>query len=336
MDILQKFQKRQDTFWSQTVSEWFGASNSKEKQLCFAPRCASRNQYSSFCLMARRAHCSGRCFAHSLTRGSTQVKSCKVLVHYIMILHAFLTGFLHVFYPQKSQHWIFADLNMFCPIWTHIPSLLLGSLYLHAFNASNRTSHNNFFDSDCLGLGSLAISIAPKAFWPDCSGNCALWSVSTRDWWGRCAAHGFDMDLTWEAYCVNLCHCRAKVRGVALPLGKLGVRMVRLVSRVSWPTEMHCTREHKWVGADGYFHISMNLWMFLRYLVSFASRTSAKVKICVSLAAITAVQAEEKAGNWRTENSRTAPAEGIHKVYLSLRVCALCSQTLLFSATIHC
>lgn len=197
MDILQKFQKRQDTFWSQTVSEWFGASNSKEKQLCFAPRCASRNQYSSFCLMARRAHCSGRCFAHSLTRGSTQVKSCKVLVHYIMILHAFLTGFLHVFYPQKSQHWIFADLNMFCPIWTHIPSLLLGSLYLHAFNASNRTSHNNFFDSDCLGLGSLAISIAPKAFWPDCSGNCALWSVSTRDWWGRCAAHGFDMDLTW-------------------------------------------------------------------------------------------------------------------------------------------
>lgn len=76
--------------------------------------------------------------------------------------------------------------------------------------------------------------------------------------------------------------------------------------------------------------------MFLRYLVSFASRTSAKVKICISLAAITAVQAEEKAGNWRTENSRTAPAEGIHKVYLSLLVCALCSHTLLFSATIHC
>jgi hypothetical protein len=83
MDILQKFQKRQDTFWSQTVSEWFGASNSKEKQLCFAPRCASRNQYSSFCLMARRAHCSGRCFAHSLTRGSTQVKSCSLgSLHY--------------------------------------------------------------------------------------------------------------------------------------------------------------------------------------------------------------------------------------------------------------
>lgn len=218
---------------------------------------------SSFCLMARRAHCSGRCFAHSLTRGSTQVKSCKVLVHYIMILHAFLTGFLHVFYPRKSQHWIFADLNMFCPIWTVIPSLLLGSLYLHAFNASNRTSHNNFFDSDCLGLGSLAISIAStEAFWPDCSGNCALWSVSTRDWWGRCAAHGFDMRMTWEAYCVNLCHCRAKVRRVALPLGKLGVRMVRLVSRVSWPTEMHCTREHKWCWSwwiFPYFHEFVNV-----------------------------------------------------------------------------
>ena len=43
--------------------------------------------------------------------------------------------------------------------------------------------------------------------------------------------------------------------------------------------------------------------------MSFASRTSAKVKVCVSLAAITAVQAEEKAGNWRTENSRPAPTE---------------------------
>eukprot|EP00438_Fugacium_kawagutii_P010840 Skav222084 [mRNA] locus=scaffold2165:86999:93285:- [translate_table: standard] len=33
----------------------------------------------------------------------------------------------------------------------------------------------------------------------------------------------------------------------------------------------------------------------IRYLVSFASRTSSKVKICISLAAITAVEAEEKA-----------------------------------------
>ena len=58
--------------------------------------------------------------------------------------------------------------------------------------------------------------------------------------------------------------------------------------------------------------------------MSFASRTSAKVKVCVSLAAITAVQAEEKAGKWRTEN-RAAPTEGIHKVSIAVAT-GLCTM----------
>ena len=63
-----------------------------------------------------------------------------------------------------------------------------------------------------------------------------------------------------------------------LPLSQpVGIRMVRAISRVSW----HCFLE------------LLGAW-WVRYLVGFTSRTSAKVKVCISLATIMAIEEEQK------------------------------------------